>query len=172
MKNKILNQANNKGFTLTELLIVVAVIGILAAISIPTYLGVQKRGARTEAISNLQNIRLLLEQYYAENGCYYKTGATPVCTNATRTGVSQLQQNASSQPYLPGFKPIDITTDPTEARLHYAYSITTSTTAGQGAASCFTATATGKAGTNVSGDTGASAFTLTCNNARTGPQTW
>lgn len=164
MKNRIFSKINSKGFTLTEILIVVAVIGILAAIAIPSYLGVQKRGSRTEAISNLQNLRLLLEQYYAENGCYYKSGTT--CTNTTRTGVSQIQTT------LPGFKPTDIATDPTEAKLHYAYSITTSTVAGQGAATCFTATATGKAGTNVSGDTGASAFSITCSNAKTGPQTW
>lgn len=166
MKDKILNKTNNKGFTLTELLIVVAVIGILAAIAIPSYLGVQKRGARTEAISNLQNLRLLLEQYYAENGCYYKSGTT--CTNTTRTGVSQIQTT------LPGFKPTDIATDPTEAKLNYTYSITTGVTLSGTCtlAACFTATATGKAGTNVSGDTGTSRFQIDSNNAKAGPQTW
>lgn len=169
MKNKILNKLNNKGFTLTEILIVVAVIGILAAISIPTYLGVQKRGSRAEAVSNLQNLRLLIEQYYAENGCYYKTGATPVCTNATLSGTTAIRV------FLPGFRPLDKDNPVNYAteETAYTYSITTdSTGTGGGVASCFTATATGKAGTNVSGDTGANAFAITCNNVRTGPQTW
>jgi prepilin-type N-terminal cleavage/methylation domain-containing protein len=134
-------EMNKKGFTLTELLIVVAIIGVLAAIAIPAYVGQTKRAARTEAYTNLQSLRLLEEQYYAENGCYYRTGATPVCTDATRTGIAEIQQNASANPFLPGFKPGD------EASLSFTYSITTTSVA-----SAFTATATGKSGTRVDGD--------------------
>ncbi len=65
---------DKKGVTLIELIIVVAIIGILAMIAIPGYIGQQKRAARTEAYSNLENLRLLEEQYFAENGCYYITG--------------------------------------------------------------------------------------------------
>jgi len=62
--------ANKKGFTLIELLIVIAIIGILAAISIPAYIGQQKRAERTEAFSNLDNLRLLEEQFFSENAAY------------------------------------------------------------------------------------------------------
>lgn len=61
---------NNKGFTLIELTIVVALLGILAAIAIPTYLGIQKKSARSEAKSNLQAISVALEGYMAENNSY------------------------------------------------------------------------------------------------------
>ena len=130
---------DKKGFTLTELLIVIAIIGVLAAIAIPTYTGQTKRAARTEAYTNLQTLRLLEEQYYAENGCYYRTGATPVCTNATISGVANIQ----AATFLPGFKPGD------DASLSFTYSIETT---GTTVASAFTATATGKTGTRVDGD--------------------
>lgn len=140
---------DKKGITLIEMLIVVAIIGILAIIAIPTYTGQQKRAARTEAYSNLQTLRLLEEQYYAENGCYYRTGATPVCTDATISGVANIQ----AATFLPGFKPGDA------ASLNFTYSITTTT--GTSAASSFTATATGQS-SRVAGDT----FTIDQNNVK------
>ncbi len=135
---------NKRGVTLIEMLVVVAIIGILAAVAIPGYVGQQKRAARTEASTNLQNLRLLAEQYFAENGCYYRTGATPVCTNATRTGTAQIQFNASGDPYLRGFRP------GSDTDLSYTYSITTSTVGA--VAGGFTARAAAKNGKRVSGD--------------------
>ncbi len=77
---------NNKGFTLIELLIVIAIIGILAAIAIPSYVGQQKKAARTEAYSNLQNLRLLEERYYAEYGVYTITAADVAAITALLPG--------------------------------------------------------------------------------------
>jgi len=128
---------NKKGFTLMELLIVIAIIGILATIAIPGYIGQQRRAARTEAYSNLQNLRLLEEQYFAENGCYYKTGGPPtVCTNQTIAGLTSIQG------FLPGFKP------GADTDLNYTYQIQTVGTT----ATAFTATAAGKTGKRVAGD--------------------
>jgi len=138
---------NIKGFTLIELLIVVAIIGILAIIGIPAYIGQQKKATRTEAYTNLETLRLLEEQYFAENGCYYRPGG--VCSNATLDGVAAIQG------FLPGFRPA--------SSLQYNYKITiNSAGSGGGTASCFIAEATG-AGPRVTGDL----FTIDCNNNRT-----
>lgn len=140
---------NKKGFTLTELLIVVAIIGILAVIAIPAYVGQTKRAARTEAYTNLQTLRLLEEQNFAENGTYAAGATTALVMTA-----------------LPGFRP--------GTGLNYDYAITQNfalTTpvpvpfaAGGIVAQnpCFYATATGIAGTRVADDV----FAIDCNNNR------
>lgn len=58
------------GFTLIELMIVVAIIGILAAIAIPNFLRFQLRSKTGEARTNLAGIRTAEESYFAEYGQY------------------------------------------------------------------------------------------------------
>jgi type IV pilus assembly protein PilE len=60
----------NKGFTLVELMIVVAIIAILSAVAIPAYNDYVLRGKIAEAMTNLSSMRAQMEQYYQDNRSY------------------------------------------------------------------------------------------------------
>lgn len=62
-----------QGFTLLELMIVVAIIAILASIALPSYRDYVTRGKITEAVSTLSDMRVRLEQFFQDNRTY--TGA-------------------------------------------------------------------------------------------------
>ena len=65
-----LQKTAQKGFTIVELLIVIVVIGILAALVITTYNGIQQKGRNTERTTDLKALQGQLEAYYASNGRY------------------------------------------------------------------------------------------------------
>ncbi|HEM46701.1 MAG TPA: prepilin-type N-terminal cleavage/methylation domain-containing protein [Alphaproteobacteria bacterium] len=73
---KILRKGET-GFTLIELMIVVAIIGILAAIAIPNFLRFQLKSKTSEGKVNLAAIRTAEESYLAEFGSYVTAAATP-----------------------------------------------------------------------------------------------
>lgn len=64
---------NQKGFTIVELLIVIVVIGILAAITIVAYNGIQKRANATSAQSNAASALKKIEAYNSVKGSYAAT---------------------------------------------------------------------------------------------------
>ncbi len=65
-----------KGFTIVELLIVVIVVGILAAITIVAFNGIQGRAKFTKINSELIAMRESIELYYIDNGTYPPNGNT------------------------------------------------------------------------------------------------
>ncbi len=69
---------NSKGFTLIELMIVVAIIGILAAIAIPNFLRYQLKSKTAEARTNIGAIKTSQEAFRAEFDGYITAAAHPV----------------------------------------------------------------------------------------------
>jgi len=63
-----------KGFTIVELLIVIVVIAILAAITIVAFNGIQTRAFNSRVQSDIKNVQKLVEAYNALNGSYPSTG--------------------------------------------------------------------------------------------------
>lgn len=63
-------QADRSGFTIVELLIVIVVIGILAALVIVTYNGIQQKARDTERKTDVKAIQGHLEAYWADNAKY------------------------------------------------------------------------------------------------------
>ncbi len=61
-----LKRKSNKGFTLIELMIVIAIIGILAAIAIPQFAAYRTRAFNAAAESDIRNFKTAMEACYAD----------------------------------------------------------------------------------------------------------
>ncbi len=74
------------GFTLIELMIVIAIIAILAAIALPAYQDYLIRSKLTEAHNGLSDFRVRMEQYFQDNRTYISGGTTcgaPIAVEAS-----------------------------------------------------------------------------------------
>jgi len=70
MLSKLNAKRDEKGFTLIELMIVIAIIGILAAIAIPQFNSYRKRAYNGSALSDVKNTATAEEAYYVDNQAY------------------------------------------------------------------------------------------------------
>ena len=71
--------SGSAGFTLIELMITLAIVGILAAIALPAYADYIRRGRIPEATSSLAGIQVRMEQYFQDQKSYYASGSTTAC---------------------------------------------------------------------------------------------
>ncbi len=62
-----------RGFTLLELMMVIAIVAILAAVATPTYINYQNRARQAEGIEALLRAKMDQQAFYAENGRYANT---------------------------------------------------------------------------------------------------
>jgi len=107
---------NRKGFTLVELMIVVAIIGILAAIAIPNFLQFRLKAKTSEAKSNLGAIRSTEVAYFAEWD-FYVANQPPTPTGDRRGQTNKETWIITTRFSILGFAP--------EGSVFYDYALIT-----------------------------------------------
>jgi len=118
--------ARSRGFTLIEVMIVVAIVAILASIALPSYSDYLRRGQLPEAFSYLSDYRVKMEQFYQDNRNY---GTDPNCAQAG--GVTPSWGN-----FNPGSRYFGFTCALTNSG--QGYTITANGSSGQAAGHTFT----------------------------------
>jgi prepilin-type N-terminal cleavage/methylation domain-containing protein len=130
-----------EGFTLVELMVVVALIGVLSAIAIPSFLSYQARSRRSEAFVNLSAIARVQKTFQATRGTYHDSVAPfPDFVPYGGLGSHKMTWDAASENAFGelGWAP--------EGRVFYSYESNVCCESGL----CFTATAYGDVNANGS----------------------
>ncbi len=134
------------GFTLVELMIVVALIGTMAAIAIPNFMTYQARSRRAEGYSNLASLARSYVSYAAEKGAFPDMLATsgeptlPKPSDYGGLGTKKMPWDAPTTSFF------DVVGWQSEGSVYYSYDVNSTT--GCSCSLCFTTTAHG----DVDGD--------------------
>jgi type IV pilus assembly protein PilE len=73
----------SNGFSLIELLVAMAIVGILTAIAVPSYTQYVRRGAVEEALANMGSGRVAIEQFFLDNRTYKDGALEAPCPTST-----------------------------------------------------------------------------------------
>jgi type IV pilus assembly protein PilE len=81
--NSLAIRSRTAGFTLVELMIAIAIIGLLTALAVPGYREHVRRGAVEEAMAELSRGQVAVEQYFLDNRSYANLNADGRCPAGT-----------------------------------------------------------------------------------------
>jgi prepilin-type N-terminal cleavage/methylation domain-containing protein len=90
LERRLAEGKKDEGFSLIELLVVVIIIGILAAIAIPIYIGVQNNAKDSAVKTDLTNAKLAVVAFYTEN-----PAGTPVLANLGTYGFTESEHTGT-----------------------------------------------------------------------------
>lgn len=145
----------SQGFTLIELMIVIAIVGILAAVAMPDYTSYVARANRADARTQLMQAALFMQRFYAANDSYAQDRAGTAVLDAMPSSIKKSPAEGTTLYSL---------SIPTATSTDFVLQMVPESTGKMNGDKCgtFTLTATGLKGVSVNGTAGSTALRDEC----------